>query len=97
MTIAAPRDGGLSAVDTFGLGELVVAIGGGRRAKADVIDPRVGFLIRRRVGDTVRRGEPLIELHLAAEDRAAATRAVSCFRIEQVAPAPLPLVIERVE
>jgi pyrimidine-nucleoside phosphorylase len=95
--VKAPRAGAIEAVDTFALGELVVAIGGGRRAKEDEIDPRVGLETLRRIGDRVERGEPLARVHLPAEDPAAVARAASCFTIGEQAPARPALVLERVE
>ena len=95
--VVAARSGVLEAVDNFALGELVVAIGGGRRAKEDEVDPRVGLRVLRRIGDRVRAGDPLAELHLAAEDASAVARARDLFRVGD-GPAPAPeLVIERVE
>ncbi len=95
--VRAPRGGYLAAVDTFGLGELAVAIGAGRRAKEQAIDPRVGLTMRARVGDAVEAGATLAELHLAANAPEAVARAAACFRIEDAAPSPPPLVIERIE
>jgi thymidine phosphorylase len=87
----------LESVDSFALGELVVAIGGGRRAKEDAVDPRVGLTVRRRLGDPVAPGDVLVELHLAQEDPGAVERARGCFRIGD-GPAKAPeLVLERVE
>ncbi len=94
--VIAEREGALATIDTFGLGELVVAIGGGRRAKEDEIDPRVGLVVRRRLGERVARGDVLAQLHLPAADPAAVKRAAGCFTVaDTAAPAP-PLVIERV-
>jgi thymidine phosphorylase len=84
------------AVDTFGLGEVVVSIGGGRRAKEDAIDPSVGLETMRRIGDRVERGEPLARLHLRSEDPAAVARAARCFTIGERALRP-ELVLERVD
>jgi pyrimidine-nucleoside phosphorylase len=95
--VAADRAGRLVAVDTFGLGELMVALGAGRRAKEDAIDPRVGMCVRRRVGDRVSAGDVLAELHLATADAAAVARARACFRVEDAPAEPPPLVLERVE
>jgi pyrimidine-nucleoside phosphorylase len=95
--VTAGRAGVLEAVDSFALGELVVAIGGGRRAKEDEVDPRVGLRVRRRLGDPIALGDALVELHLAREDPAALDRARRCFRIGD-GPAEAPqLVLERVE
>ncbi len=91
----ARRNGFLAALDTRGLGELIAAIGGGRRAKEDRVDPRVGLVVRRRIGDLVAAGDTLAEVHLAAADPGAVRRAEDCFEIAEAAPAPPPLVIER--
>jgi pyrimidine-nucleoside phosphorylase len=93
----ALRSGTLVAVDTFALGDLVVGLGGGRRAKEDSVDPRVGLVVRRRIGDPVRAGDVLAEVHLAAADDAAVARARAAFEIGDRPAAPPPLVIERVE
>ncbi len=97
LPVAAQASGVLEAVDSFALGELGVAIGGGRRAKEDEVDPRVGILVRRRVGDPVAAGDAIAELHLAKDDPAAVERARACFR---VGPGPVTapeLVLERIE
>jgi pyrimidine-nucleoside phosphorylase len=93
----AARTGVLEAVDTFALGELVVAIGGGRRAKEDEVDPRVGLVVGRRIGDQVAAGDVLVELHLAQENPGAVERARGCFHIGD-GPVQAPeLVLERVD
>lgn len=93
--VPSPADGVLAGCDCFQVGELVVALGGGRRAKEDAIDPRVGLVVLRRRGDRVRRGEPLAELHLAGPDSAAVERAAACFEVADEAAAAGPIVLER--
>ena len=96
VKVPASAAGVVRAVDTFTLGSLVVAIGGGRRSQEDAIDPRVGIVFERRIGDLVARGEPLAEMHLAAPDEAAVVNASACFEIGG-ATAPPSLVLERVD
>ena len=97
VPVSATRAGVLEVVDSFALGELVVGIGGGRRAKEDEVDPRVGLMVRRRIGDRVAAGDMLAELHLAKDDPAVVERARACFRVGD-GPAEAPrLVIERVD
>jgi pyrimidine-nucleoside phosphorylase len=95
--VAAAVSGVLEAVDSFALGELGVAIGGGRRAKEDPVDPRVGILVKRRVGERVDAGDVLAELHLAKDDPAAVERARACFRVSDGPVATLPLILERID
>jgi thymidine phosphorylase len=97
VRVKAQATGTLAVVDTWALGDLVVSIGGGRRAKEDAIDPRVGLMVHRRIGDAVSEGDVLAELHLARPDPAAEARALEAFEIsarEVVAPL---LVLERIE
>jgi pyrimidine-nucleoside phosphorylase/thymidine phosphorylase len=94
--VAASRAGRVTSIDTFALGELVVAIGGGRRAKDDAVDPRVGLVMAARLGDSVAVGQALVELHLARPDASATERAARCFTIEERDARIPPLVLERV-
>ena len=90
----ASRAGVLAAVDAFALGERVVAMGGGRRAKEDAIDPRVGLMVRKRIGDAVRAGDVLAEVHLAADDAALVAGIAGGFTIADRAPSAPELILE---
>jgi pyrimidine-nucleoside phosphorylase len=98
VELRAPRAGHLAGCDCFALGEAVVAMGGGRLAKEDAVDPRVGLVITRERGTKLAAGEAFATLHLAAPDAAMAARVAACFTFADAAPAPLPpdLVLERV-
>jgi len=98
MELRAPRAGHLAVCDCFALGEAVVAMGGGRRAKEDAVDPRVGLVMLRERGARLAAGEVFAALHLAATDAAMAARVTACFTLADAAPAALPadLVLERV-
>jgi pyrimidine-nucleoside phosphorylase len=95
--VTASRAGTLATVDTFALGELLVAIGAGRRAKEDAIDPAVGIEVRARVGDRLTKGAPLAELHLAGPEAGIASRVEACFTIaDEPVRAPV-LVLETID
>ena len=97
VKVRARATGTLATVDTWALGDLVVAIGGGRRAKEDAVDSRVGLMVRRRIGDAVKEGDVIAELHLAKPDSGAGERARNAFGISpREVEAPL-LVMERIE
>jgi pyrimidine-nucleoside phosphorylase len=95
--VTADRSGVLQAVDAFALGELVVGLGGGRRAKEDDVDPRVGLMVHRRIGERVTPGDTLAVLHLVREDEDVVGRARACFRVGEAPTAAPQLVIERME
>jgi len=98
VELKAPRAGCLAACDCYALGELVVAMGGGRRAKEDAIDPRVGLVLARPRGARLARGETFGTLHLANDERGLAEKAVACFTMGDAEPDPLPddLVLDRI-
>jgi len=51
-------------------------LGGGRARKEDSIDPSVGLVLHRKLGDPVSLGEPLCTIHYNSETRAAEARAL---------------------
>ena len=61
--LSAPHGGTIAAIDAEALGRATVALGAGRATKADTIDHAVGIVLARKVGDTVRAGEPLLMIH----------------------------------
>jgi len=67
--VKADRDGYISSVDALAIGLMVMAIGGGRRFKEDVIDHSVGVKLLKKVGDLVRRGDVCMEIYYNDEDR----------------------------
>ena len=56
---AAPETGVVTRVDPRTIGRAVIALGGGRQAVEDSIDPTVGFVITVKPGDKVLQGEPI--------------------------------------
>ena len=52
----AERDGVIGQMDTIEIGMACVELGGGRLTKEDVIDPGVGMMMHKRLGDTVQEG-----------------------------------------
>jgi len=98
VELRARKAGYLAGCDCFALGESVVAMGGGRRAKEDDVDPRVGLVLTRERGAKLAAGEAFATLHLAAPDEAMAARVIACFTVADQPPAALPadLVLERV-
>ncbi len=66
--VTAARSGCVVRMDTAQLGYTAQALGAGRRTKDDVIDPAVGFVMRVRLGDKVRAGDPLAVVYARKED-----------------------------
>jgi thymidine phosphorylase len=98
-TLEADRSGYIGEMDVRGIGQAAVALGAGRAAVDDRIDPGVGFMITVKPGDAVHAGDALATV-FAAND-VAARAGVDALRrgmpISEAAPPPLlPLVSHRV-
>ncbi|HLA24766.1 MAG TPA: pyrimidine-nucleoside phosphorylase, partial [bacterium] len=59
--VVSPAAGFVAAIDAEALGVAAMTLGAGRATKDDTIDPAVGIVLRKKVGDAVRRGEPLAD------------------------------------
>ncbi|MHB8818746.1 MAG: thymidine phosphorylase [Bellilinea sp.] len=69
--INSPMYGWLKAIDAREVGEASVDLGAGRVRKDDTIDPSVGIIIHRKVGDRVGIGDPLFTIHANSKDKLA--------------------------
>jgi pyrimidine-nucleoside phosphorylase len=70
MTISSPRGGYLVSLKCEQIGTACVVLGGGRERKEDSVDPAVGIVLHKKVGDAVSIGEPLATIHYNSEARA---------------------------
>jgi pyrimidine-nucleoside phosphorylase len=98
LDVTSPTDGFIAATQCEQLGVACVVLGGGREKKEDTIDPAVGLEFHKRIGDAVKRGEPLCTLHYNAAGRLAEARRLveTAYRIEPEKPKTIPPLIHRV-
>ena len=61
--VESPRNGYLAQIQARIVGEASVVLGAGRARKSDPVDHAVGFVIHRKVGDQVAKGDPLFTIH----------------------------------
>jgi len=66
-TVCAASDGILSGIDAFEIGLTSVQLGAGRQNVEDKIDPYAGFTFHKKLGDVVRKGEPIVTAHAERE------------------------------
>ncbi len=98
IPVPAPAAGVVEAVDAEAIGLAAMALGAGRARVEDRIDPAVGVVLRRKVGERVEAGEPLCDVHRgdAGEPQdAIAARLAAAWRIGPGPVAAPPLVLER--
>ncbi|HEY8345012.1 MAG TPA: pyrimidine-nucleoside phosphorylase [Bacillota bacterium] len=94
LPVVSRNAGYIAHLDTEGLGMLAGRLGAGRASKDDCIDHRVGLVIRKKLGDPVKEGEVLAEIHARTMQEAQAA-AESLYNLVIVSaihqPAP-PLI-----
>ena len=96
--LRAPRAGFVTAIATRDVGVAVVELGGGRRRAADAPNPGVGLSAMVHLGARVAAGDLLATIH-ADDTRAAETaaaRLAAAITLGDTAPAPVPVLRERV-
>ncbi len=67
--ILSRSDGFVESIQCEQVGVASLVLGGGRERKEDAIDPAVGLVLHKKVGDAVRAGEPICTLHYNADAR----------------------------
>jgi len=94
----AARDGIVQRVEPRAIGHGVVALGGGRRAMHDVVDPAVGFDILVKPNATVAAGDVIAIIHAADDAGAVTGRGVldAAISIGDARVSVLPLVSHRI-
>ncbi len=64
QAVLESRQGGyIVAIDTETVGRAAMMLGAGRQTIEDVIDPAVGLVMHKKLGDEVGAGEPLVTFH----------------------------------
>lgn len=94
----SPVDGIVTRADAHEIGVGTVELGAGRSRMEDGVDPTVGVELFARGGTSVRRGEPLAEVHASTEDAAQGMilRLKAAYEFGEATPEELPLVLRRV-
>jgi pyrimidine-nucleoside phosphorylase len=72
--LSSPQSGYLASLQCEQVGTACVILGGGRERKEDAVDPAVGILLHKKVGDAVSAGEALATIYYNSETRGARAR-----------------------
>jgi pyrimidine-nucleoside phosphorylase/thymidine phosphorylase len=68
--LSSPSSGYVASLQCEQVGTACVILGGGRERKEDSVDPAVGIVLHKKVGDAVSPGEPLATIYYNAENKA---------------------------
>jgi pyrimidine-nucleoside phosphorylase len=96
--VKAERPGYVTGIHAEQLGRATMVLGAGRERKEDAIDPGVGALVLAHVGQSVRAGDALAEVHYrdAARLEPALRLVEQAWEIGDAPPATSPLALEMV-
>src|SRR5204862_1229108 len=64
VELRAERAGRVTAIGCRAVGTAAMLLGAGRETVDSRIDPAVGLVLRKKVGDAVESGEPLVTVHV---------------------------------
>ncbi|MFZ0805156.1 MAG: thymidine phosphorylase [Candidatus Sulfotelmatobacter sp.] len=94
MQVKSESTGYVFSMQCEQIGTACVILGGGRERKEDSVDPAVGIVLHRKVGDKVAKGELLATIHYTSEDKAQRARQIieSSCQVTDAAPAKRPLI-----
>ena len=96
--LTAPRNGYVTTLDAELIGRASVSLGAGRDRVEDAVDPAVGVMLTAKVGDEVRQGDPILELHYRDQTKLdqAIGRATAAIAIGDAPPSLGPLIVGEV-
>jgi pyrimidine-nucleoside phosphorylase len=97
--VVADREGFVVRCDALAIGAAATRLGAGRDRKEDAIDPGVGITLEAKVGDRVAVGDSLARVRYNDQSRwqSHEKALTSAWTIEDSAPEPQPLVLERID
>ncbi len=98
VEVRSAAAGFVSAIACEDIGTACVILGGGREKKEDAVDPAVGIVVHKKIGDRVAAGEALCTIHCHSEASAERARKLiaGSYTISAAAPALRPALIHRV-
>ncbi len=96
--LTSSKAGYVTAMKCEAVGTACVVLGGGREKKEDPVDPSVGIVLHRKVGDRVEVGTPLCTIHFNSEAKAAsaAKLLIDSYQIESAPPHQEKALVHRV-
>jgi pyrimidine-nucleoside phosphorylase len=96
--ISSPASGVVTEIMCEHIGTAGVLLGGGRERKEDSVDPAVGIIVHKKLGDQVSAGEPLCSVHYNSEERLERAKPLllESYTIGAAPPSPARPLVGRV-
>ena len=98
VDVCSSRAGYVTAIECEQIGITSVILGGGRERKEDPVDPAVGLVVHKKIGDRVAAGEPLCTIHHNSEERALRAQQLveASYELSGAPPETAPPLIHQV-
>jgi len=98
MTVTSAKTGCVGSIQCEQVGTACVILGGGRERKEDAVDPAVGIVLHKKVGDRVAAGEPVATIYYNAEAKATRARHLieASYVVTDAAPSTKRPLIHRI-
>jgi len=98
LQVTSAKAGYINSMQCEQIGTACVILGGGREKKEDSVDPSVGIILHKKVGDAVSVGEPIATIYYNAEPKAQRAKQLieSSCEITATAPSTRRPLIHRV-
>jgi pyrimidine-nucleoside phosphorylase len=98
VDVPSPKAGFVTAIACEQVGTACVILGGGRERKEDSVDPAVGIVVHKKIGDKVSAGESMCTIHCHSDAQAARAKTLllESYQIAAAAPAHKPSLVHRV-
>jgi len=91
-------DGYVNKIDAELIGISAMLLGAGRKTKEDSINYGAGISLKKKIGDYVRKGEVLCELHTDFDNAEEASKKINdAYTIKDELPEPKPYVYEVIQ
>ena len=97
VAVNSRHAGYVTAIACEQVGTVCVILGGGRERKEDSVDPAVGIVVHKKIGDKVSVGETLCSIHCHSDQQAAPARKLleESYQIGAAPPTHKPSLVHR--
>lgn len=97
ITLSAQKEGFIQGINPMTLGLTAVELGAGRSKMDDVVDPRVGFELLVKTGDTVTKDREMIRIfYTKPPDQQHLETIRNAFEIGDEKPGETPLILDHI-
>ncbi len=99
VEIRSPESGYVTDIDALELGFASILLGAGRQKIDDVIDPKAGIILKKKMGDPVESGDSLAMVLTDRDDTLAEAkeRIAKAFHVGAKRPSPRPLILSVID